>query len=244
MIPRKQIGFSNEENLLWEISRQLDRAFVVMRTSGAITTTTTSSTTTTTTTTLFCENCVEATVVIGTQTWQKCNLNVTTYRNGDVIPFASNETEWNNYEALVEGVWCYYDYNPDNEAIYGKLYNRVAVNDPRGLAPVGQHIPTTPEWNTLITFLGGPSVAGGKMKQEGLCRWLAPNTGATNESGFSGLPGGFNTVGSTVQIKENGVWWSSTTFPTVNQLVYLSYNDTIAVISGDSGGMSVRCLID
>jgi uncharacterized protein (TIGR02145 family) len=251
MIPRKQIGFSNEENLLWEISRQLDRAFVVMRTSGTITTTTstssTTSSTTTTTTTLFCENCVEATVVIGTQTWQKCNLNVTTYRNGDVIPFASNETEWINYAIAGTGAWCYYDYNPANEPIYGKLYNRAAVNDVRGLAPLGQHIPTTAEFNTLITFLGGIGIAGGKMKQEGLCRWLSPNTGATNESGFVGLPGGANFYGTFAELQTYGIWWSSTSLITnVNEVIYITYDTTNVIISAsfDSEGHSVRCLID
>lgn len=250
MIPRKQIGFSNEENLLWEISRQLDRAFVVMRTSGAITTTTSTSTTTssttTTTTTLFCENCVDATVIIGTQTWQKCNLNVTTYRNGDIIPFASSETEWNTYAALGGGVWCYYNYDPANEPIYGKLYNRDAVNDPRGLAPLGQHIPTTPEWTTLTTFLGGIGIAGGKMKQEGLCRWFTPNTGATNESGFTGLPGGANFGGTFSELQTYGIWWSSTSITTVNQVIFILYNDVNVTISGsfNSEGHSVRCLID
>lgn len=235
-IPPKQIGWSQKANLLWEISRQLDITLNAMR-NGSITTSTT-------TTTLFCENCVQSPVIIGTQTWDKCNLDVSTYRNGDVIPFASNETEWNNYATSGIGAWCYYDYNPANGPIYGKLYSRSAVNDPRNLAPVGKHIPSTAEFNTLISFLGVD--AGGKMKQEGLCRWLTPNTGATNSSGFTGLPGGGCFAGAFSEITTSGIFWSSTSLPTVNEGIFLSFNTTDVNITAsfDSEGLSVRCLID
>lgn len=245
MIPRKQIGFSNEENLLWEISRQLDRAFVVMRTGGTITTTTTSSTTTTTTT-LFCENCVEAPVVIGTQTWQKCNLNVDTYANGDLIPEVTDPTVWNT---LTTGAWCYYDNNPANGPIYGKLYNWYAVNDPRGLAPVGQHIPTEVEIQSLITELGGDAIAGGKMKETGLCHWVAPNAGATNESGFSAIGGGnINLIGNFDLIQFGGVFWTSTSTgdSTASNFLLLTVQTSVVLtpLTNKKFGLSVRCLID
>jgi uncharacterized protein (TIGR02145 family) len=235
MIPRKQIGFSNEENLLWEISRQLDRAFIVLSTGGAITTTTT---------TTISQICTETPVTIGTQTWDKCNLNVSTYRNGDAIPFASNETEWSNYINTSTGAWCYYDYNPANELVYGKIYNLHAVRDVRNLAPVGKHIPTTIEWVTLSSFLGVD--AGGKMKQAGTSLWLSPNTGATNLSGFTGLPGGTNSGGSFFGINENGFWWDSTITGLVNGVVYLSHTDAnlTPAFSAADGAFSVRCLID
>lgn len=236
-IPPKQTGWTQKANLLWDISRQLDKTLSLMCTGAC-------PTTTTTTTSIAPEACTETPVVIGTQTWTKCNLNVTTYRNGDAIVFVDNETDWNNYAAANIGAWCYYDYNPANGLVYGKLYNRPAVNDPRGLAPVGQHIPTITEFNTLISFLG--TDPGGKMKQAGTSLWLSPNTGATNSSGFTGLPGGANFTGTFSELHTTGFWWSSTALPTVNNVMYLSYNDTVAAISAtfNDAGNSVRCLID
>jgi uncharacterized protein (TIGR02145 family) len=146
-------------------------------------------------------------VTIGTQIWLTNNLDVVTYRNGDVIPQVTDPTAW---AALTTGAWCYYNNDAANGAIYGKLYNWPAVTDPRGLGPIGWHVPSDAEWFTLSTYLGGVTVAGGKMKSIGTTLWVT-NTGATNESGFTGLPGGrreptsaFSTIGS------NGNWWSST----------------------------------
>lgn len=139
-------------------------------------------------------------LTIGTQQWMDKNLDVTTYRNGDPIPYVTDPTVW---AGLTTGAWCYYNNDPSNNATYGKLYNWYAVNDGRGLAPVGWHVPTDLEFTTLTTALGGASVAGGKMKVTGTKTWLSPNTGATNTSGWAGLPGGgrnssgaFNFVGS------------------------------------------------
>ncbi|MBC7605445.1 MAG: fibrobacter succinogenes major paralogous domain-containing protein [Burkholderiales bacterium] len=95
--------------------------------------------------------------------------------------------------------------------MYGKLYNWYAVNDPRGLAPIGYHVPSDAEWTTLTTFLGGEEVAGGKMKESGTTHWNGPNTNAANTSGFTGLPGvaryDFGTFANIVLL---GYWWSST----------------------------------
>ena len=235
-IPSKQIGWSQKANLLWDISKQLDKTLSLMYTGVCPTTTTT--------TTLAPEACTETPVIIGIQTWTKCNLNVSTYRNGDAIAFADNETDWNNYANTNIGAWCYYEYNPANGPIYGKLYNRIAVNDPRGLAPVGQHIPTITEFNILISFLG--TDAGGKMKETGTSHWLSPNTGATNSSGFTALPGGENFTGTFSPLNTVGGWWSSTVLSTVNSLIYLSYDNTAVTTSAgfDFDGNSVRCLID
>ena len=243
-IPPKQIGYSEKANLLWEISRELDRLLSKTCTGPCPTTTSTTSSTTTITTTLFCPNCEQSTVDIGTQTWYTCNLDVTTYRNGDVIPMANDETEWLNYASLGVGAWCYYNFDSANGPIYGKLYSRSAVNDARGLAPIGQKIPSDSDWSTLSTFLGAS--AGGKMKQEGLCRWLSPNTGATNESGFTGLPGGGNFAGSFVELNNFGIWWSSTISLAVNTTLSLAYNDVLLTIGGafDTEGFSVRCLVE
>jgi uncharacterized protein (TIGR02145 family) len=123
-------------------------------------------------------------ISIGTQIWTQSNLNVSRYRNGDIIPQVTNYTQWEN---LTTGAWCYYANNTANGVVYGKLYNWYAVSDPRGLAPQGWHVPSDAEWRTLTTYLGEDS-AGGKMKS--ITLWGSFNTGATSSSGFSGFPGG------------------------------------------------------
>lgn len=126
------------------------------------------------------------TVTIGKQIWTSENLSVEHYRNGDVIPQIQDKDKW---AKLTIGAWCYYENKSGNGKTYGKLYNWYAVNDPRGLAPKGWHIPSDAEWTKLSDFLGGEDVAGGKMKITTL--WESPNTGATNESGFTALPAGY-----------------------------------------------------
>ena len=175
--------------------------------------------------------------------WSTTNLDVTTYRNGDPIPEVTDETAW---ASLTTGAWCYYDNDPANGAVYGKLYNWYAVNDPRGLVPVGYHIPTDAEWTTLTNCLGGESIAGGKMKST--TGWTAPNTGATNSSGFTGLPGGnrdFN--GPFFNIGDFGFWWSSTEYnTTIASVRYLFYNYAYASsnYANKTNGFSVRIIQD
>ena len=101
---------------------------------------------------------------IGTQVWMTKNLDVSIFRNGDVIPQASSDEAWKAAGENKQPAWCYYDNDPKNGAKYGKLYNWYAVNDPRGLAPEGYHIPTDAEWTVLTDYLGGESIAGKKMK--------------------------------------------------------------------------------
>ncbi len=158
-------------------------------------------------------------VIIGTQEWMKENLNVSKYSDGTIIPQVTDTAAWAN---LTTGAWCYYNNDPANGVIYGKLYNWYAVagihdNDPntpnKTLAPSGWHIPTYSEWSSLVTFLGGESIAGGKMKTTGTSLWQSPNTAATNESGFSGLPGSFrNNGGAYNWIQLFGNWWSASEF--------------------------------
>ena len=157
------------------------------------------------------------TVQIGTQCWTQSNLKVSKYRNGDSIPTGLNNFAWQN---TTIGAFAIYGNNPVNDGLYGKLYNHYAVMDIRGLCPTGWHVPTDSqwptdgEWATLLTFLGGWSVAGGALKSTTTLPtpggWVSPNTGATNSSGFTALPGGcrlyngaFNSVGS------YAAWWSS-----------------------------------
>lgn len=219
-------------------------------TSSSTSSTTTSSTTstsstTTTTTTTFCPNCIEHDVIIGTQTWTGCNLNVDKYANGDTIPQVTDPTEWEN---LTTGAWCYYQNNTANGPIYGKLYNWYAVNDPRGLAPIGYHIPSNAEWTTLIDYLGGQSVAGGKLKEIGFCHWQSPNTGADDNSGFTGLPGGFRYYyGTFFNLGYLGYWWSSSEANLTTAWSYVVYHYTADIGTSNvykTFGFSVRLVKD
>src|SRR5262245_15639657 len=101
-------------------------------------------------------------IVIGTQQWMAKNLDVAFYRNGDPIPKVNDGTAWAN---LTTGAWCYYNNDSTQSKKYGKLYNWYAVNDPRGLAPAGWHIPSDSEWTTMEKSLGGSLIAGGKLKE-------------------------------------------------------------------------------
>lgn len=183
------------------------------------------------------------TVAIGTQVWMKENLKVTKYRNGDAIPNVIDDSQWDD---LTTGAYCYYDNSSSNGTTYGGLYNWYAVNDSRKIAPTGWHVSTLTEWMTLITYLGGESVAGGKIKETGTIHWQSPNIGATNESGFTALPGGFRwdefySIGST------GYWWSSTESTLSNAWGLVVYNDYSEINHWENGywcGYSVRCLRD
>jgi uncharacterized protein (TIGR02145 family) len=185
------------------------------------------------------------TTVIGTQQWLKENLDVITYRNGDIIPQVSDATAW---AALTTGAWCWYSNDPANGAIYGKLYNWYAVNDSRGLAPKGWHIPSDAEWTTLGTTLGGDAAAGVKMKTTGTSNWTSPNSNATNESGFAGLPGGYReSNGTYISFVDHGNWWSATDGGTTSAWIRnLAFNRTSLNKFNflKKNGYSIRCLRD
>ncbi len=127
-------------------------------------------------------------VKIGNQWWMAENLKVTHYRNGNPIPNVISYSEWEN---LTTGVYCSYDNSTSHMDTYGCFYNWYAVNDSRNIAPEGWHVPSDAEWQTLVDYLGGDAVAGGKLKETGFLHWSTPNTGTTNESGFTALPGGY-----------------------------------------------------
>jgi uncharacterized protein (TIGR02145 family) len=149
------------------------------------------------------------TVTIGTQIWMVENLKTMKFFNGDLIPNITDDMEWSD---LTIGAYCNYNNDTNYVITYGRLYNWYAVNDPRGLAPKGWHVATDSEWTTLTNYLGGDSVAGGKMKEIGTTHWHSPNPDATNESGFSALPGGYRffTIGEEFgNIGHTGGWWSS-----------------------------------
>jgi hypothetical protein len=159
------------------------------------------------------------TVKIGTQEWAKKNLDVSTYRNGDVIPEVKDEKEWST---LTTGAWCYYNNNPNEGVLYGKLYNWYAVNDPRGLVPDGFHIPRIYELEEINNL--------------------------KDATGFAGLAGGYRDSGGKFPNFGNyGYWWSSSENNTMNAFNrFLSYNSGIAISDNNNktSGLSVRCLKD
>ena len=177
------------------------------------------------------------TVVIGNQTWMKSNLNVSKYKDGTPIPEVTDPVEW---AKLTTGAWCYYDNDPENGKLYGKLYNWYAVNDKRGLAPTGTSIPTDVEWTTLTKFIG--SEAGEKMKH---VDWSS-DLKVANSSGFTGLPGGICiSNGDFHLIGDYSYWWSSTGRDlNVAWNRSLGYNSTIVCTSYDDKnyGFAVRCI--
>ena len=188
------------------------------------------------------------TVKIGGQEWMTKNLNVSTFRNGDVIPEAKTIDDWLKAGAEGKPAWCYYENDPANGEKYGKLYNWHAVNDSRQLAPKGWHVPTNDEWQTLIDFCGGQEVAGGPMKETGMKHWKRPNTGATDEHGFSALPGGHrDNKGHFYNLGHYATFWSSTN---CNKIAawkrHLSRGDTKVYIDCFNmiAGFSVRCVRD
>ena len=180
-----------------------------------------------------CPDCVSGNITIGTQVWAQCNLDVTTYRNGDPIPQVTDPTAWAN---LTTGAWCWYANDSANGPVYGKLYNWHAVNDTLhgGLAPVGYHVPTDAEFTTLI--------------EVGLCHWNSPNTDATNTSGFTGLPGGIRSeIGNYASIGYRGTWWSSTegsTSTAWGRDLSTPDGNSDRYSNGKTAGLSVRVIKD
>jgi uncharacterized protein (TIGR02145 family) len=186
-------------------------------------------------------------VKIGNQIWSAENLNVDRYSNGDTIPQVTDATTWSN---MTTGAWCYYNNDSTNGPIYGKLYNCYSVADSRGLCPTGWHVPSDDEWSTLLKYLGGYSLAGGKMKEVGLTLWASPNNGATNSSGFTGRPGGFRSeYNAYYDFGNRGYWWSATKLSTTDAkgcILYYnhSYLGIDSFVRPENYGLSVRCVRD
>jgi uncharacterized protein (TIGR02145 family) len=197
-------------------------------------------------------------VTIGKQTWMAENLRTTKYRNGDPIPLVTIDTTWAN---LNSGASCYYRNTKDNDTIltFGRLYNWYAVIDKRNIAPAGWHVPSDAEWKELTSILGVDSIAGGKLKEKGLTHWLNPNTDATNETGFTALPGGSRAFDGYFGPFESagcwGIWWSSTEFEeTISKELEesdawarrLFYSSSWFAREGSlkRNGLSIRCIKD
>jgi uncharacterized protein (TIGR02145 family) len=181
------------------------------------------------------------------------NLKTTKYNDGTPIPNTTDNTTW---AALTTGAYSDYSNTPSNSTPYGRLYNwyvvdnnaatKVASNGGKNVCPTSWHMPTDAEWTTLTTYLGGESVAGGKLKDT--THWTTPNTGATNETGFTALPGGGRYVdGEYGIIGYEGYWWSSTegstTFAWSRGMSY-DYTFVDRGPTPERSGFSVRCLKD
>jgi uncharacterized protein (TIGR02145 family) len=220
--------------------------------SGTITVTAPASSCPTSTITDIDGN-VYNTVSIGTQCWMSENLRVTKYRDGTAIPLDASgdfagDAPGQTWSGLSTGARTVHAHDNANLTTYGYLYNWFAVNDAKGLCPSGWHVPTDAEWTTLTDFLGGDSVAGGKMKSTGTTLWNSPNTGADNSSGFSALPGGFRILsGAFESIRNNAFIWSAT--ENVSSFAWYRYlnnvnSNAFRNVSQEKLGASVRCLRD
>ena len=187
------------------------------------------------------------TVSIGTQVWMKENLKTTHYSNGDSIPYITitDSIAWCNTQL---GAYCYYNNIVEDNKGYGKLYNFFSVLDSRNLCPKSWHAPSQTEWIKLISYLGGDSVAGGKLKETGTSNWLSPNVDATNSSGFSALPGGhidgyalFN------GLYQYGYFWSATSSDYFGAYCWFVANKKPSIFKVPwikTAGFSVRCIRD
>lgn len=203
------------------------------------------------------------TVTIGSQTWMVENLKTTRYRNGD--PIGTTSPAWRDIrnEDAPKYQWIL-ENDASHLSAYGRLYTWYAVTDSRNITPEGWHVPTDAEWNTLITFLGGDSLAGGKLKDTATIHWKSPNTGATNESGFTAIPGGdrfadgtFDGGGAYTGDKHHyGFWWSKSNSNN-GSFIFIDYQNkslknsdwsifyhTVDTTYGKKFGFSVRCIKD
>jgi uncharacterized protein (TIGR02145 family) len=184
------------------------------------------------------------TIKIGTHTWIIENLKTTKFKDGSSIALVTNNTTWMNNTGTP--AYCWFNNDISNKSIYGALYNWYTVNTGK-LAPKDWHVATQLEWLELVDHVGGDSVAGGKLKEAGLTHWITPNTGATNETIFSALPGGCRGEdGSFYEYGYIGGWWSSDEIDPDPVYFILSYSDDD--FSGGScdkrRGFSIRCIKD
>jgi uncharacterized protein (TIGR02145 family) len=200
------------------------------------------------------DNNVYNTVLIGNQCWMKENLKTTKYHNGTDIPNVTNASDWVN---LTTGAYCWFANSFSWKDYYGALYNWYATdpasNGNNQLCPEGWKVPTDEDYTILSTYLGGTVQAGGKMKStrtdpDPHPRWLAPNTGATNESEFTALPGGYRAWNGGFSDMGTYCWlWTSSTQQTIfGYLRNLRHNSGILARGSINKhhGLSVRCVKD
>jgi uncharacterized protein (TIGR02145 family) len=202
------------------------------------------------------DNNVYRTIQIGTQVWMAENLRTTKYKNGSAIPNVTDNMTWRD---LTTPAFCYYNNDAaTNKYVYGALYNWFTVNT-GNLCPTGWHVPADTEWATLVSYLGGTSVAGAKLKETTKNHWLNFTEYATNESGFTALPAGMRAadhgtvltwwLGVFGDLGSYGNWWSRTELTTINSSYWYTYGNTPGFLKGvdlieKQNGLSVRCLKD
>ena len=186
------------------------------------------------------------TVTIGTQIWMGANLKVIHYRDGTPIANVTDNSLW---ASMTTGAYCLFNNEANFYTIYGNLYNWYAASDARNIAPLGWHVPTDAEWIILADYLGGTSIAGGKLKETGTIHWGSPNYGATNETGFTALPGDFRSSAGYIPTftGNSGLWWTSTSVSSVNSLMRSISHDYASIGGGskeNKWGCSLRCVKD
>ncbi|MDT8400759.1 MAG: fibrobacter succinogenes major paralogous domain-containing protein [Bacteroidales bacterium] len=188
------------------------------------------------------------TVIIGDQVWMQENLKVTKLNNGTQIPLVEDNDTWLHTD---DPGHSWYDNDEDTYGdTYGAFYNWYTVNTGK-LCPDGWHVPSDEEWTALTDFLGGEDVAGGKLKEAGIEHWDSPNTDATNETGFTGLPGGYRSNGGQYySMGWTGNWWTSTivddgwdTF-VYSRRLRADLNSVYRSYSNKNFGRYVRCIKD
>ena len=191
---------------------------------------------------------VYKTVQIGNQLWMTENLKTTKYNDGTPIPNVIDDTQWEN---LTTGAYSWSNHDAANKNPYGALYNWYAVETGK-LCPTGWHVASDKEWTTLMVYLGGYAIAGGKLKDADTTYWGSPNKGATNESGFTAIPGGWR--------NDNGAfslflcyWWTSSTYSRYTDVpgeprFYVIFRQQISIKKNHfltkGNGLSVRCIKD
>ena len=190
------------------------------------------------------------TVKIGTQIWMAENLKTTKYRNGDSIVTTTPSTKDIYWESAPKYQWAFWG-DESKVATYGRLYTWYAVTDSRNVCSTGWHIPTNEEWEELIIFLGGWMTASGKLKETGTTHWQSPNTGATNEKGFTALPGGYRDYSNDFEwFGLYGLWWSSTegydddNGSAMGRMMDCNSSDVSTYDARKQSGFSVRCIKD
>jgi uncharacterized protein (TIGR02145 family) len=182
------------------------------------------------------------TIQIGTRTWMARNLKTTKYNDGTPIRVVTDVKQWND---LTSPACCWQYNSPIYKVTYGVLYNWYAVNTAK-LCPVGWHISTDADWNELISYLGGENLAGGKLKESGFSHWYSPNSGATDETNFRALPGGYKSSSDTLyhDLHETGYWWTTSVNGNMAfGMVMTSANSHVQKgFYPNESGFSVRCV--
>jgi uncharacterized protein (TIGR02145 family) len=195
-------------------------------------------------------------VTIDNQCWTQQNLQVSHYKNGATIPTGISDLQWST---LTSGAYAIYNSVGANNTVYGKLYNWYAVAYPAGLCPAGWHVSTESDWNKMTHYLdffadtsctgcASSASAGGALKEINTAHWSSPNAGATNNSGFTALPGGLRTdQGIYGSLTHYGYWWTSTSYATTVAHYHYLWNDSSELYHYDNSknnGYSVRCVKD